>query len=50
MLPRIHLAVDNCFASQRWSKSEEWMQIIADVGAFLVEASADNKCGLLWNG
>ncbi len=46
--PRIHLAVDNCFASKRWTAPEEWMQIIHDAGARLVEASADTECDPLY--
>lgn len=43
MLPRIHLAVDNCFASKRWTKPAEWMQIAYDAGITCIEASADNE-------
>lgn len=48
MYPRIHLAVDNCFASKRWTAPEAWMQIIHDAGARLVEASADTECDPLY--
>ncbi len=49
MIPRIHLAVDNCFASKRWTKPLEWMQIAADIDIRCVEASADNECDPLYN-
>jgi sugar phosphate isomerase/epimerase len=49
MIPRIHLALDNCFASKRWTEPIEWMQIARDVGVFCVEASADNECDPLHN-
>lgn len=49
MIPRIHLAVDNCFASKRWTEPREWMQIAHDAGIFCIEASADNECDPLYN-
>lgn len=49
MLPRIHLAVDNCFASKRWTKPAEWMQIAHDAGITCIEASADNESDPLYN-
>jgi sugar phosphate isomerase/epimerase len=48
MSPRLHLAVDNCFASKRWTEPLEWMQIAADADLFCVEASADNECDPLY--
>ena len=30
--PRIYLALDNCFASKRWTEPEEWAGIIAGLG------------------
>lgn len=48
--PRIHLALDNCFASKRWTQPDEWMQIARDVGIFCVEASADTGCDPLYMG
>lgn len=41
--PRIYLAVDNCFASKRWTAPEEWSRIIRDIGIACVEISADNE-------
>lgn len=46
--PKIFLAVDNCFASKRWTKPCEWMQVIKDAGIYYVEASADNECDPLY--
>lgn len=46
--PKIYLAIDNCFASKRWTRPEEWMRVIADAGIHYVEASADNECDPLY--
>jgi D-erythrulose 1-phosphate 3-epimerase len=46
--PEIFLAIDNCFASKRWTKPSEWMQIIKEAGIYYVEASADNECDPLY--
>jgi sugar phosphate isomerase/epimerase len=46
--PRIFLAIDNCFASKRWTEPKEWMRIIKDLGIFYAEASADNECDPLY--
>jgi D-erythrulose 1-phosphate 3-epimerase len=48
--PRIYLAVDNCFASKRWTRPAEWMDLLADMGVSCVEASADNECDPLYMG
>ncbi len=48
--PRIHLAVDNCFASKRWCRPDEWIPLLKDLGVFNVEASADNECDPLYAG
>ena len=50
MIPTIHLAVDNCFASKRWTEPGEWMRLVADFGLRRVEASADNECDPLYAG
>jgi hypothetical protein len=48
--PRIYLAVDNCFASKRWTTPEAWAQVIRDVmGLTCVEASADNEIDPLYS-
>jgi D-erythrulose 1-phosphate 3-epimerase len=49
MFPKIYLAVDNCFASKRWTEPHEWMQVIRDAGANFVEASADTECDPLYS-
>lgn len=48
--PRIHLAIDNIFASKRWTRPMEWMTIVRDLGLSCVEASADNECDPLYCG
>jgi sugar phosphate isomerase/epimerase len=49
MSPRIHLALDNCFASKRWTEPQEWMEIARDCGIYHIEASADNECDPLYS-
>ena len=48
--PRVHLAIDNCFASKRWTAPSEWGRIIKDLGLKYIEASADNECDPFYNG
>lgn len=48
--PKVHLAIDNCFASKRWTEPEEWMEIAASIGLCYVEASADTECDPLYHG
>jgi hypothetical protein len=48
-LPKIYLAIDNCFASKRWTNPGDWMSIIADMGVYHVEASADNEIDPLYS-
>lgn len=48
--PRVYLAIDNCFASKRWTQPREWMETIRDLGLTCVEASADNECDPLYAG
>lgn len=47
--PKIYLAIDNCFASKRWTNPGDWMRIIADMGVNYVEASADNEIDPLYS-
>lgn len=47
--PEIYLAVDNCFASKRWTLPADWMSIIKDGGIRYIEASADNECDPLYS-
>jgi len=46
--PRIYLAIDNCFASRRWTAPLEWAALVRDLGLAYVEASADNECDPLY--
>jgi sugar phosphate isomerase/epimerase len=46
--PRIYLAIDNCFASKRWTEPLEWARIVEQLGLRYVEASADNECDPLY--
>lgn len=48
--PRIYLAIDNCFASKRWTKPSEWMKVIKELGIKYIEASADTECDPLYHG
>jgi len=49
-MPRLHLAIDNCFASKRWTQPDEWAACIASLGVRCVEASADTEHDPLYNG
>ena len=49
-LPRIYLAIDNCFASKRWILPREWLGLVADFGLRKVEASSDTEADPLFNG
>ncbi|MFF2091337.1 TIM barrel protein [Paenibacillus sp. NPDC058174] len=48
--PRLYLAVDNCFASKRWTRPSEWMSLLQSMGVHYVEASADNEIDPLYMG
>ena len=48
--PEIFLALDNCFASKRYTDPHDWMNLIRDIGINYVEASADNECDPLYLG
>lgn len=48
--PKIYLGVDNCFASKRWTRPADWMDVIRDLGLTYVEASADTECDPLYMG
>lgn len=41
--PKIYLAIDNCFASKRWTKPGDWAKVIKDLGINCIEASANNE-------
>lgn len=40
-MPRLYLAVDNCFASKRWTTPAEWARLVRDLGLHYIEAGAD---------
>ena len=46
--PRLYLAVDNCFASKRWTRPSEWIPLVSELGVSHVEASADTECDPLY--
>jgi D-erythrulose 1-phosphate 3-epimerase len=48
--PRVHLAIDNCFASKRWTRPSEWMEVIRGLGLACIEASTDTECDPLYMG
>lgn len=50
MDPRLYLAIDNCFASKRWTKPETWAKVISEMGIHYVECSADTECDPLYMG
>ena len=41
--PRIHLTMDNSFATKRWVEPDEWARVIRDLGISCIEASADTE-------
>ena len=48
--PDIYLAIDNCFASKRYTEPVEWIKIINDLNVNYIEASADTECDPLYMG
>ena len=46
--PRIHLAIDNCFGSKRWTAPQEWAAIVKELGLRLIEVSTDNESDPLY--
>jgi len=46
--PQIYLAIDNCFASKRFTEPSEWMSLVKDLGLKYIEASADTECDPLY--
>lgn len=46
--PKIFLAIDNCFASKRWTTPSRWMRMVKKLGLSYIEASADNECDPLY--
>lgn len=50
MYPKIYLAIDNCFASKRWTAPEDWARVIKQLGVNYIEASADTELDPLYMG
>ena len=50
MYPKIYLAIDNCFASKRWTTPNQWAKVISDLGVKYVECSADTELDPLFMG
>ena len=50
MYPKIYLAIDNCFASKRWTAPADWARVIKDLGVNYIEASADTELDPLYMG
>jgi len=48
--PKVYLAIDNCFASKRFTEPEDWVRIIKSLGINFIEASADSECDPLYQG
>jgi len=49
-MPRLYLAVDNCFASKRWTEPSEWARLVHELGLRYVEAGADTEHDPLYLG
>lgn len=49
-MPKLFLAIDNCFAAKRWTLPQEWAQRVADLGLTQIEASADTENDPLYQG
>jgi hypothetical protein len=42
--PRLHLAIDNCFAVKRWVRPRDWMEAVREIeNISLIQASTDNE-------
>lgn len=50
MYPKIYLAIDNCFATKRWTQPHEWARTIAELGVHSIECSADTELDPLYMG
>lgn len=46
--PRIYLAIDNCFAQKRFTRPQEWCEVIRSLGLQYIEASADTELDPLY--
>lgn len=49
-MPKLYLAIDNCFATKRWTRPREWAQKVRELGLTYVEASADTENDPLYGG
>lgn len=49
-MPRLYLAIDNCFAAKRWTRPREWAEKVRELGLTYVEASADTENDPLYGG
>ncbi len=47
--PKVYLSIDNCFASKRWTRPRDWMEVIRSCGVNCVESSADTECDMLYS-
>lgn len=50
MYPKIYLAIDNCFASKRWTTPDQWAEVISNLGVRYIECSADTELDPLYMG
>ena len=50
MYPKIYLAIDNCVLYKRWTRPEEWAQVLSELGIKYIEASADTELDPLYMG
>lgn len=48
--PKITLSIDNCFASKRWTRPNEWARVVRSLGLRAIETSADTECDPLYGG
>lgn len=48
LYPRVYLAIDNCFASKRWTAPCDWARQVRQLGLGYVEASADTEIDPLY--
>ncbi|MFP4407231.1 MAG: TIM barrel protein [Spirochaetaceae bacterium] len=49
-MPKLYLAIDNCFATKRWTRPLEWARKVRELGLTYVEASADTENDPLYHG
>ena len=49
-MPKLYLAIDNCFAAKRWTRPIEWARKVRELGLTYIEASADTENDPLYGG